>query len=243
MKQRGNEMKISVAMAAYNGEKYITRQIDSILSQLGDADELVVSCNPSKDATFDILREYASRDERVKPVICRKKGVLPNFENAIGICRGDIIFLSDQDDVWEPGKVERIRSLFKKDRKLGGVVHGYKNIDENGNVLPEQPAFRPSYRIRTHNIIIKNPVQGSCLAFRRELVPYILPFPVRIPMHDSYIGLVICRYSKLIYIPDTYLLYRKHEENVTTRHHKPLFYMIRDRLWLLGSLNDIRHNT
>ncbi len=234
-------MRVSVAMAAYNGEKFIKKQINSIISQLSDEDELIVSCNPSKDRTWDILREYAEGDNRIKPVLCEKKGVISNFENAISLCRGDIIFLADQDDIWERGKVAKIMRIFKKDKSLGGIVHGYKNIDENDELMEEQPAEKKAYMIKSADIIVKNPVQGSCLAFRRQLVRYFLPFPKNIPMHDSYIGLAICKYSKLLYIPDPFLLYRTHSATVTTRHHKSVPLMVRDRVWLLQSMKSIRN--
>ena len=233
-------MRVSVAMAAYNGEKFISQQMDSILSQLREKDELIVSCNPSKDRTWDILSAYMKKDPRVKAVLCEKKGVLKNFENAILLCTGDIIFLSDQDDIWEEGKVEKIKKLFKADKTLGGIVHGHIDVDENGKPLPEQPKTQKQKRISTLQIIIKNPVQGSCFAFRRAIVDYVLPLPEKIPMHDSYIGLAVCKLSKLIYIPDPFLLYRSHSETVTTRRHKPLPLMIRDRIWLIQSLKTIK---
>ena len=239
-------MRVSVAMAAYNGEKFISKQLDSILKQLSKDDELIVSCNPSKDATWDILTTYMKRDARVKAVICDKRGVLKNFENAIGLCTGDIIFLSDQDDIWEDGKVEKIKKLFKNDKSLGGVVHGYRNINEHDEYLAEQPGDKKPFRISMMRIIIKNPVQGSCLAFRRQLVKYFLPLPEKIPMHDSYIGLAICKVSKLIYIPDPFLLYRTHSATVTTRRHKSVPQMIKDRLQLIGSIkyiNDLRNHS
>ncbi|MBR1860474.1 MAG: glycosyltransferase [Lachnospiraceae bacterium] len=229
-------MKVSVAMAAYNGEKFIEKQIASILSQLGKEDELVISCNPSKDSTWEIISRLSGSDQRIKPVLFEKKGVLKNFENAISLCSGDIIFLSDQDDIWVEGKVKRIVSLFDKYKDVGGIVHGYRNIDERDLLLPEQPAAKKTRRIRLFEIIVKNPVQGSCLAFRREIVKYVLPLPEKIPMHDSYIGLGICKYSRLIYIPDPFLLYRSHSETVTTRRHKSVPEMVKDRIWLMRSV-------
>ncbi|MBQ8138913.1 MAG: glycosyltransferase [Lachnospiraceae bacterium] len=231
--------KVSVAMAAYNGEKYIEQQIDSILSQLGENDELIISVNEGTDRTWDIVTGYAERDNRVKHYICEKRGVIKNFENAISLCTGDIVFLSDQDDIWAPGKVDTVCEYFEKDPKISGIVHGHINIDAKGERIAEQPKKRESYRIRTFNIFWVNPVQGSCLAFRREIADKFLPMPDYIPMHDRYIGCSLCKRGKLLYIPDEFLLYRWHEDAVNPRHHNPIPVMIKERWNLLRSLRHV----
>ena len=92
--------KISVAMAVYNGSKYIRQQIDSILPQLREGDELIISYDESQDDTLEIIRTYERKDARVKVFTDPGSGVTDNFNNAISHCTGDYIFLSDQDDVW-----------------------------------------------------------------------------------------------------------------------------------------------
>ena len=214
-------MTVSVALAAYNGERYIAEQVDSILNQLNENDELIISVNPSNDRTEDIIRDYQLKDKRVKVVICSRKGVLANFENAIRLCSNDIIFLSDQDDIWSSNKIELQLQLFK-DTYVGGVCHGCRYIDDSGKPTDEQPRTGKNRRITFWEIIRKNPVQGSTLAFRRELTNYFLPFPIDIPMHDSWIGLCIVKHSNLVYINDQLLFYRQHEGTVTNRHHRKL---------------------
>ena len=101
-------MKISVAMAAYNGESFILEQLASILNQLGEDDEVIVSIDPSKDNTLNVVKALAELDARVKPVEGEGKGLICNFENAIEQCTGDVIFLSDQDDVWADDKIATV---------------------------------------------------------------------------------------------------------------------------------------
>ena len=228
-------MTVSVAMAAYNGEHYIAEQIDSILPQLQERDELVISINPSQDRTEEIVRGYAARDHRVRYDICGQKGVLSNFENAIAQCKNDIIFLSDQDDIWATDKVSRQLSLFD-DPAVGGVCHGCVYIDDGGRLTDDQPGRGKTRDISVFEIIKKNPVQGSCLAFRKEMRERFLPFPERIPMHDSWIGMVICRNARLVYLDEALLLYRQHEGTLTTRKHNKIGKMASDRLCLLSSL-------
>ena len=112
MKSENNSM-ISVCMATYNGQKYIKEQIDSILCQLGPADELVISDDHSTDLTPDIIKSYD--DKRIKFFYNElKKGVTHNFENALLKSKGDILFLADQDDVWLPNKIEVTFNLMKQ---------------------------------------------------------------------------------------------------------------------------------
>ena len=101
-------MKISVALAAYKGEQYISEQIDSILSQLGENDELIISDDYPGGKTREIVLGYQSKDKRIRYIEGEGKGVVKNFENALRVCTGDVIFLSDQDDVWMPDKVELV---------------------------------------------------------------------------------------------------------------------------------------
>lgn len=225
-------MTISVAMAAYNGEKFIKEQIESILVQLKDEDELVISINPSSDNTENIITRYQEIDGRIKLYKCFQKGVLCNFENAIRNCRNEIIFLADQDDIWDKNKVEKQIQYFC-DPLVGGVCHGCKYIDEFGYLLANQPDLGSAREITWWEIIRKNPVQGSCLAFRNAAKDSFLPFPKNIPMHDSWIGLWLCSKSKLLYLNEPLLLYRQHTGTVTKRTHKKLLGMIKDRLSLV----------
>lgn len=104
---------VSVCMATYNGEPFLREQIDSILSQLNEKDELVISDDNSKDSTVDIIKSY--HDKRIKLFINKeKKGVTHNFENALVHSKGDLIFLADQDDVWLPGKIKELISFLKE---------------------------------------------------------------------------------------------------------------------------------
>ena len=105
-------MTVSVALAAYNGEKYIKEQLSSILEQLSEDDEIVVSLDPSTDGTKEAI--LSLNDSRIKIVDGEGKGLIKNFENAIKNCKNDLIFLCDQDDIWLPDKVERVKREFSK---------------------------------------------------------------------------------------------------------------------------------
>ena len=96
--------KISVCVATYNGEKFIYDQLQSILDQLLENDEIIVSDNYSTDKTINIIKSI--NDCRIKIYFLKKKNLIKNFENALFHAKGDYIFLSDQDDIWLPNKIK-----------------------------------------------------------------------------------------------------------------------------------------
>lgn len=233
-------MNVSVAMAAYNGEKYISNQIDSILLQLKDTDELVISLNPSTDKTEEIISTYVNKDTRVKFFICPKKGVLNNFENALMHCNNEIVFLSDQDDVWHENKVQKILYYFRLSEVVA-VAHKPMLVD--AKLQPLTTVIEKTHSEKTVaalNIIYKNCIQGSCLAFRRNILKYALPFPSKLPMHDSWLGIVAASLGKVILVSDELILYRQHESNVTSRNHQRIGKMLKDRLQLFMAFLNLR---
>ena len=123
---------ISVALAAYKGEKYIYEQIKSILPQLAPGDEIIVSDDRPGGITEKIVRKMMEKDKRIVYVEGAGKGVVANFINAIRHCKGDKIFLCDQDDVWLPEKVKRVSEAFSEGADL--VLHNAYVTDENLNI-------------------------------------------------------------------------------------------------------------
>lgn len=227
---------VSVAMAVYNGEKYLKQQLDSILPQLTDYDEIVVSLDPSKDNSKCILDSY--QDKRIQVFDGPGKGVIANFENAIQRTKNDIIFLCDQDDVWNSKKVNKVLSVFNQN--VNAVMHDAKIVDENLEVIEDSYfTFRKSKLGILHNIL-KNSYIGCCMAFRKELKPFILPFPNNLPMHDQWIGLVGEIKGKNILLEDKLMLYRRHKDNVSNIEHSNLSQMIKWRISIIKALLSIK---
>ena len=113
--------QISIAMTTYNGEKYLAEQLDSILSQTHTDWELIICDDCSTDSTWQILQEYAQKDSRIKIYKNEQNlGFKKNFEKAIGLCTGDYIALSDQDDVWFPEHLSLLYSI-KKDASMSSA--------------------------------------------------------------------------------------------------------------------------
>lgn len=220
--------RISVAMAVYNGEKYLVEQIDSIITQLKESDEVIISYNPSNDKSLDILLEYEKRYKNIQVIYCDKKGVFSNFENAIIHCTGDIIFLADQDDVWNEDKIEIVLNAFAE-YGVNAVAHKSVPVDENLKCLDQYRSRRKQQYVSPFKILIQNYVQGCCLAFDANYKKLILPFPEKIPMHDSWIALIMSSFGKMIFLDAELQIYRQHDGNVTSRKHQGVLKMIVDR--------------
>lgn len=226
--------KISVVMATYNGEKYIEKQLESIVKQLDDSDELIISDDGSTDKTKSILTKYVTKYSNIKLLDGPKKGVIKNFENALKHTKGDIIFLSDQDDIWVEGKVKKILQEFSKGYDL--VLHDASIVDQNEKVLEESFFNHRKSKKGFLNNLIKNSYLGCCMAFNKEILKFALPFPDNIEMHDWWIGLVSEKVGKVSLLNEKLLLYRRHGNNVSSFHHYPLKKMISNRYHILLKL-------
>lgn len=205
-------MPISVALAAYNGEKYIEEQLNSILPQLGPEDEIIISDDGSGDRTLEIIAGFSS--VQIKVFKNPKKGVVSNVENAIRHTSGDFIFLADQDDVWLPDKVSVIKNYFIESRANLVVSDAYI-ANESLEVLEDSFFRLMNSGNGFFKNFIKNTFPGCCMAFRKELKDVILPFPNNIPMHDSWIGLLAEIKGEVLFIPEKLIYYRRHGDNAT----------------------------
>lgn len=221
-------INISVAMATYNGEKYLKEQIDSILKNLTDSDELIISDDGSTDQTSSIVKEYQKKYSQIKLIEGPKNGIKQNFVNAISHCKGKYIFLSDQDDIWLENKVNSILPLFLENDL---VVHDCIIVDSSLNEI--EPSFF-EYRGSGKGIfknIYKNTYIGCCMAFKRELVEFILPIPNNIEMHDQWIGIITEKTKKKVnFLQEKLIKYRRHEENNSQMKHYPFFKMLKNRI-------------
>lgn len=204
---------ISVALAAYQGEDYIEAQLRSILPQLSHGDEIIVSDDKPGGATEQIVRRVMADDPRVIYVEGKGQGVVANFVNAIRHCRGDKIFLCDQDDVWLPDKVRRVTDAFDAGATL--VLHNAYVTDRDLNITDYSFfALRGSKPGFVRNIV-KNSYMGCCMAFDRKLLKKIMPMPKHLPMHDQWIGLMGEVYGKVAFLDAPLIYYRRTGANVT----------------------------
>ena len=207
---------ISVCIATHNGERYIKEQLESILAQLGPDDEVVISDDGSSDGTINEIKslndkrlniinfEQPLKTKHSHEYVCR------NFENALKHAKGDYIFLSDQDDIWMPNKVE-VCMKDLKDHDM--VLHEFMHIDENENVIKPlhyNGTFRP------HNYLLRAGKHYGCaMAFRRSVLDYALPFPKHLLLHDYWIGILAETIGNFYYEVQPLLRYRIHLQNTS----------------------------
>lgn len=215
--------KISIALCTYNGEKFLSEQLESFSRQTRQPDELVVSDDCSTDNSTKIVEEFANRASFPVRLYRNEKNLrsTKNFEKAIELCTGDLIFLSDQDDVWMPEKLERIETEFDKNQSVGMVFSDAEIVDENlgatGDLLwnftfAEEPR-EASRRGKFFEVLLsQNVVTGATLAFRAELRKNFTPIPENIPnlIHDGWISLVIATASQVVFLDEPLIKYRQH---------------------------------
>ena len=198
-------------MATYNGERFIEKQLNSILKQTVEVDEIIISDDNSTDNTLKIIEKL--NNPKIKVIKNLKQGVINNFENSLKKSKGEYIFLADQDDIWKPNKVE---ITIKRLKEYDLVVHNAKIINSKDEKIFEKTFFeiRNSRKGLLKNLY-KNSYIGCCMAFNRKILEKALPFPMNIPMHDSWIGLIAEICGKVYFDKAVLFYYRRHESNVT----------------------------
>jgi glycosyltransferase involved in cell wall biosynthesis len=206
-------------MAAYQGERYITPQLQSIFAQLSDYDEVIVVDDGSTDGTCSEVS--ALQDPRLMLVRkTRNGGVLRAFETALSRCSGEVIFLCDQDDLWLPKKVETVLEAFEQDANVTLVASDAILIDEHGNRIGESfYAQRGRFQAGLWSNILIGKFHGCTMAFRSDLLRSALPFPGGNQVHhDTWIGCVnALGGGKTKYIAEPLVAYRRHSTNATGR--------------------------
>jgi len=209
-------------MATYNGEKYIKEQLDSILCQLSELDEIIISDDGSTDKTIEIIKMY--HDPRIKLYTnTNRKGVVGNFENALSKAHGDFIFLADQDDVWMPNKVDTMLMALEN---VDLCVCDCELIDSYGEIIyPSFFRLNHSKKGFLRNLL-KNSYLGCCMAFKRDFLKYILPFPSNIAMHDIWIGLCVELWGESVFLKDKLVKYRRHSNNASPTGEKSNFSIL-----------------
>lgn len=236
---------ISIAMATYNGEKYLREQIDSILKQTVQDFELIVCDDFSTDSTWNILLDYQSQDKRIK---CYRNeenlGFKKNFEKAIRLCTGDYIALSDQDDIWLP---EHLEILLNNIGNANLVCANAMLMTENGESLRktlkgDKFYFSMNKGNQLLQFLFSNFVQGCSSLFRSSLVPDFVPIPSEQKFHDFWLGAVclLKRNAPIVYINEIITLYRQHNESVVnSRRALTWRYLLQERITWIEQLRKI----
>ena len=220
-----SDVKVSVVVCTYNGEKYLREQLRSILDQTRPADEIVVSDDGSTDSTLEIIAELSSGAGRTGTPLWnvqkrkRPMGVSGNFASALAKAQGEFIALADQDDVWEPDRLEKSLVLFRD-----GVLLTHSDatlIDAAGEAtgtLMSALRLTRSEResLSTGNaldvLLRRNVVTGATVMIRSGLLQQALPIPNGW-IHDEWIALVAAAQGGVVFSADSLVRYRQHGSN------------------------------
>ena len=209
---------ISVAMTTCNGEKYVRKQLDSIMNQSMQVDEIVICDDCSHDRTVEIVKEYP-----VQLFVNETNlGFKQNFRKAMELCHGDYIFLCDQDDIWELNKVEKMIGVIQKHPEIHVVSSAFRLIDaedrfiDNGKKRTLYPYVKPDEQLVSipfDSLVSINYFQGAALLMDRWIMEEALAnYDTRIE-HDWLICMLAASYGSLFLYNFPLFRYRLHQAN------------------------------
>ena len=196
--------RLSIAMATYNGEMYVDQQLDSIARQSLLPDELVVSDDGSSDQTVQAVEDFARRSPFDVKIYRNKDNVghAKNFERAISLTKGEIIVLCDQDDIWFPNKLEKVKLRFKSGDFPWVVINNAEIANKDADLV----GINLFAQCRNLNV---SAGQGCCISFLGFMKELYLPIPHG-QYHDFWIKQLALLFHKVVYIPESLQIYRRH---------------------------------
>jgi glycosyltransferase involved in cell wall biosynthesis len=218
-------VKISIALCTRNGEKFLRTQLASLVDQTLPADEIIVCDEGSTDQTLAILEQFKHKLPLQIHVNPERLGTFRNFEKAFSLCTGDIIFPADQDDFWEPQKLERIATYFNNHEKTHVVFSDAFLVDEFGQKSDKR--LWQTFRFREEQqkqwkagkaleiLLDGNRVTGCTMGIRKNFIDQLIPFPSHLPsdiLHDAYIAFVASLDNSIDFLPAAYIHYRLHSQ-------------------------------
>lgn len=235
------DASVSVALCTYNGERFVAEQLRSILHQTLMPAQVVVSDDGSSDATVQIVKDVfarfgaehsvskhnGSKHNGSAPVLTVLRndhalGVTANFQQASLACTGDLIALSDQDDLWVPDRLERMVAQFVSNSNLTLLHSDARLVDDNGTPLggnlSEAIGFSTAEQRRIHSghaldvLLRRNVVTGATTVFRRSLLESAVPFPPTW-VHDEWLAMIAAITGRVDFLPEELTDYRQHASN------------------------------
>lgn len=230
VKSTTRSMKLSIALTTFNGAAYLADQLRSYAEQTRPPDELVVVDDGSTDESVSMVRNFAATAPFPVHVFENptRLGVTANFEKALASCTGDVLFPSDQDDFWEPGKLERMAAHMAAHPRVLALACNATLIDADGRSLGRDfwtalaftpPQLREMDDGGAFEVLTKrNLAAGMAMAIRRELLQIALPIP---PcwIYDGWLALMAAADGRFAVTPDRLVQYRLHGRNAVGIAH------------------------
>ena len=221
---------ISVALATYNGEKYLSEMLDSIEAQDYPHIELMIADDASTDSTPRLLQERAWRRSCKRLQTSDRLGVIGNFDRAIAACMGDYVAFADQDDIWREDKLSRMLARMQTLEQQRGrdtpllIFSDLALIDEHRALLADSfftHAKKSPHCAKFEDFLVSNHVPGCAMLVNRALIQRAMPVPPTFHMHDWWFIMVAAAFGAIDYIDAPLIQYRQHTSNtvgVPRRH-------------------------
>ncbi len=214
VKNLSNIPLVSIAICTYNGELFLQQQLNSILQQTYTSLEIIISDDSSTDGTQEIIQQYASVDQRIRYFFNETNlGFNKNFEKAILLCSAEYIAIADQDDIWEPNKIEAMMKHWPVDcnfiYSLSKDFDGVEPKRNEGNkLLNYYTGSKPQ------KLFFDSPIHGHACMFQKNLLSDALPFPKDV-FYDWWLSVVASSIGKVGCVPLTLTYHRVHLSNAS----------------------------
>lgn len=236
--EAGESLSVSVALATYNGERYLRDQLNSLASQAALPDELVITDDCSTDGSVALVRDWSATAPFPVTVSVNPErlGYRSNFRRAANLCSSDLIFFADQDDIWLPNKIRRVVAAVGPETLL--VYHGALLVDQDGKMLGQLHDYAEQ-RAKLASIPLPpwHFSHGLVQAFRRELLAYDAFWDqgydhytgTDIVAHDQWYFFLAMALGEVRYVPEDLLLYRQHATNTFGTKYRTKYQKLVDR--------------
>jgi glycosyltransferase involved in cell wall biosynthesis len=210
---------LSIVLCTYNGEHFLREQLDSLLKQTYPHFEILAVDDASTDSTFEILESYSATG---KVNVFRNEknlGLNRNFESMLRQTTGEYILFCDQDDIWEPDKLETLVGHID-----GSLLYYHDSawMDEKGMLLSKKQSDRFNMPIDPHplSFVALNCITGHACMFHRSLLECsLLPFPKHV-YYDNWLGYIAAANGRVRYIDQCLVRYRVHQSNLTVSRQR-----------------------
>ncbi|AIS02790.1 glycosyltransferase family 2 protein [Lactococcus lactis] len=211
---------INILLSTYNGERYLSEQIDSIINQTYPNWKLLIRDDGSTDKTITIINEYVGKDNRIEyinPLQVENVGVHKSFKRLAAYKKADYYFFCDQDDFWMPQKIEKmLENVGEFDSNIPQLLYSdFSSTDENLNVI-QQNLRNPNGKFVNpplKDVLVCNVVTGCTAMINNVLKELWLTNKEIVGYHDTFCGLLAVTFGKVHFLDEVLILYRQHSNN------------------------------
>lgn len=211
-------MKTSIACAIYDGSTYLIKQLESIYRQTTPADEVIIIDDCSNDHSYQLVKDYIETNHLRNWFLFQhecNKGYIQTFYDALQNCHNDIIFLCDQDDIWNEHKIKMCLAYFKSHPNTLCINTSYDLINQQSEPISQSSPDIKETQLTFEHILLKNISMGCTMAMKKELVATYLKNSIKQAPHDWELNILAASMNRLAYLSTPLIQYRIHDKNTT----------------------------